>query len=622
MNKITGLKDIAAGTLKVFLTYPLECFSVLTAWYCAFITLNKYDIAWKIQPDVINHIMDAAGLVFLSSLAITLATMHHLKPGIRMVSRVAGAFLLFGLFYVYLDTPGETLAGMRLLFLTVTLHFLVAFAFFTGKKMNGLFWTFNKILFLRILTAFLYTLVLVGGLDLALLSLHYLFNLEIKSETYTSLDTFILIVFNSLYFLAGIPLERQSLEEKSVYPPGLRYFTQYVLMPLMLVYFLILISYTGKLVTNYMLPKGWVSLMILLYALFGILSILLIFPLRTEKEYPWIRLFSRFFFWTLIPLNILLYLAIYRRISDYGFTEFRFIVFLLSFWISGITAYFLSVKNPEIKLIPVSMFLAGMICLFSPWNAFSVSRRSQLDRLKLSLSSKYLPARQKLHSGKHSRIAGEGPDNAREIVNYLYDRYSYPIFQPLIKADLKRIYRKEYAMKKLESPYKLYQVNAGMKDTLASLFRLPSLNDYQGVMSFTSFELTSPEIPVNIKGYDRLYQTSFYQNSIFPVTVSIAGTVVLNYNRLHTELILKLGTDSLRFPLEAFYRIRKTDKNDTLTTGKRLNATGPVVVGSRSPLHQAELRFNSAGFHFNRDTLLFDHAQLAILVKDLSLGKN
>ena len=97
----------------------------------------------------------------------------------------------------------------------------------------------------------------------------------------------------------------------------------------------ILIAYESKIIFEWSLPKGWVSIMVLASAIFGILAFLLIHPLK--KDNKWIQSFSNLYYWILLPLVVLMLVAIYVRIKQYGITEPRYFVALLAIWLLGIS---------------------------------------------------------------------------------------------------------------------------------------------------------------------------------------------------------------------------------------------------------------------------------------------
>jgi len=265
--------------------------------------------------------------------------------------------------------------------LSLSLHFWVSFApYLNNAGLNG-YWQFNKTLFIRILTVFLFSIVIYLGLAAALAVSDELFGLNIRGETYGKLWMFIIGIFNTWMFLGGVPLDFQKLEEDQSYPKGLKMFTQFVLLPLVLIYLAILYLYLFKIIVSWSLPKGLVSWLVNIFSVLGILAFLLIYPLRLNKENKWISLFSKWFFIALYPLIGLLLVAILTRVFAYGITENRYFVLLIAAWLAMIAFYYLIKGFHNIKIIPISLFVFGIIAAIGPFSALNVSIKNQSSRL-------------------------------------------------------------------------------------------------------------------------------------------------------------------------------------------------------------------------------------------------
>lgn len=269
----------------------------------------------------------------------------------------------------------------------------------------------------------LYSGVIILGLCLAILAVDKLFNADIDEDVYVKVVLIVLIAFNTILFLSGVPDVRNEEYGEQSYPKGLKIFTQYVLIPLMTIYVAILILYEVKILIEWELPNGYVSILIIAYAVFGILSLLLIHPIRNTEGNRWIQLFSKLFYILMIPLLVLLVLAIYKRVSDYGITEERYALIALAVWLAGITAYFLLSKNDNIKVIPISLAVVALLSAIGPQSAVSVSKRSQQNRL-----AKYYPA--KNNNDKKEVLS---------IVRYLNNYHGLQSLQPFTNKDLNEI---------------------------------------------------------------------------------------------------------------------------------------------------------------------------------------
>jgi hypothetical protein len=109
----------------------------------------------------------------------------------------------------------------------------------------------------------------------------------------------------------------------------------------------------------------------------GIFTYLLNFYLPEEDQSLLVSGFKRWFWWVVLPLTGLLFLAIGRRISDYGITEERYVVATLGVWLLLNCLYFLFSKTDNIKFIPISLAVFALLGSFGPFSAISVAKRSQ-----------------------------------------------------------------------------------------------------------------------------------------------------------------------------------------------------------------------------------------------------
>lgn len=326
---------------------------------------------------------------------------------------------------------------LRLLFLAVALYLFATVAPFIGRgELNG-YWHYNKALVLRLMTAFLYSVVLYVGLAIALAALDNLFGIEIPAKRYGELGVFIYGIFTTWYFLAGIPDDLDGLNKATDFPKGLKIFTQYILFPIASVYLIILYAYLTKIIIVWDWPKGWVSELILGFSATGMLSILLLYPIREYAENRWIRVASKWFYVVMIPLIVMLFPAIIRRTSEYGITEGRYVVIALSIWLTAMVFYFITSKTRNIKILPASLCILLLLSSFGPWGAFSVSENSQTGRLKQLLEKNSILVDGSIQKAK-APIPFEDAKQISSIITYLHDIHGYDRIQPWYEENLKQ----------------------------------------------------------------------------------------------------------------------------------------------------------------------------------------
>jgi hypothetical protein len=434
--KLPSIRQALQDAHRTLLRFPLVIADAAIGTAAGIILV---DYEGPPQPSILFKILFAAilGIPFLTGIALTTERRQWGKP-LSFTVQAIGVVLLCG----YASTVPSDLANgpaieiIRLLLLAVALHLCVAVAPWLGSKgVNG-FWQYNKAFLFRFLAAILYSHILYAGLALALAALDNLFGIQIVGKRYGELWILLTGFFGTWFFLAGAPADIASFESADEYPKGLKIFSNYVLFPLVLVYLVILYAYLAKILFAWDWPQGWVSKLILGFSGAGLLSYLLLHPISDRGEQRWIKTASRWFFVVLIPLVVMLLFAVWRRVSEYGFTEGRFLAIALGIWLVPLVGYFILSSKKNIKSIPASLCIVAFLASFGPWSAFTVSERSQAERLKVLLQNRGI-----LVDGTVRKSSTEVPvQDSREIssiLSYLHDIHGFDRIQPWFAADLK-----------------------------------------------------------------------------------------------------------------------------------------------------------------------------------------
>lgn len=432
--KFPSIKTLADGFKTTVKLYPFEVFFALIGTIAATVNveldnINRIGESWCVR------IMMTANLGLLLSLAVTLYTRSRNVSALKKWALRGLALVLAVLICALLDPYYRQSDYMRFFLLSLSFHLLVAYAGFTISGHIQGFWQFNKTLFLRFLTSVLYSGVLYLGLAAAIGALNFLFNFKFEWDTFLILWIWIAGMFNTLFFLAGVPVDLSALDQDDSYPKGLKVFTQYVLVPLATVYVLILLAYEVKILLQWSLPKGYVSNIILGYAVFGILSLLLVYPIREREENKWLKTFAKSFYFLMLPLLALLFVAVGTRVFKYGVTEERYFLIVLAFWLLFISVYFLLFKKQNIKLIPVSLSILTLLSVYGPQSAFSVSKYSQ-TRILVSIFKKHNAFKHGKLNPLTTKIDSASGSEALSKVEYLVGNHDFASIQPYITKDL------------------------------------------------------------------------------------------------------------------------------------------------------------------------------------------
>jgi len=288
-------------------------------------------------------------------------------------------------YYVVFDMDGRALESVdlpRYFALLIAAHLFVAVAPYLNGRPVADFWEYNKQLFANFIVGAVYANILHGGLSLALLAVNELFNLGISGKMYVHLFALLGGVFQTTFFLYHFPGRYLFGEKERSYNLVFKNLCQYILIPIVGLYFLILYAYSIKILVTWDLPHGWVSSLVLGFSVAGIFTYLINYLLPEYSDNKIVHAYRKWFWWVLLPMVGLLFVAIGRRISDYGITPERYFVAHAGVWLLVVCAYFLWSKTDNIKFIPISLGLFVLVAVAGPFSAFNVSERNQTTILR------------------------------------------------------------------------------------------------------------------------------------------------------------------------------------------------------------------------------------------------
>ena len=434
--KIPSVTTVLREAQRSFLRFPLVLLDAFVGSYAA-IVLIEYEET--VRSTVYFPIFLGAVLGFPLVAAIALTAEKYKWTFSRSIA-AQGAGLLLAAAYAlsipqeYVNMPAYHAIRHALLTAGFTLLALVG-PYVLTENVTG-FWQYCRAIFERLVVSFLYGCILWVGLALALAALDNLFGVDVPGRRYGELWTLIQGVFTPWFFLAGLPEDFESLDRPIDYPRGLRIFSQYILFPLVLTYLAILYVYLGKIIISWDWPQGWVSKLILSFVGTGLFSMMLLHPIKEQSENKWIRTSARWFFFVIIPLVVMLFFAVWRRVSEYGFTEGRYLALALGMWLCGIILYFIISRKKNIIVIPASLALVAFLVSFGSWGAIAVSERSQVTRLKEILEQNKILVNGTVQSS-HDSVSDESRRQISAILSYLHDIHGFDGIQPWFTESLR-----------------------------------------------------------------------------------------------------------------------------------------------------------------------------------------
>jgi hypothetical protein len=537
--KFYSIELIIHQAAKAFRRFPmaLTC-AILSATLLIYMVDENVDFKDSIH---LYYALQTLWLGMVAYLGLSVFSQRYTMRNttVVMLNMAVAALMVY---YFYAQPEFYTVKSVsRFIILLIAAHLGVSFApFLVNTEVNG-FWQYNKSLFIRFLTSAIYSAVFYIGLSIALLAIKELFNIDFGEKIYLYLFITVAVILNTWIFLAGVPSRVIALEQVSDYPKGLRIFTQYVLLPLVVIYLIILYFYEAKILFTLVWPRGIVSYLILGFSTLGMLALLLVWPLRDDAGHTWIRTFTKRFFLAVFPLIILLIMAIGRRVMEYGVTENRYFLIVLSLWLFIVALYFLLSGRKNIKFIPLSLFFAVMLSGFGPWNAFQVSSLSQHNRLeKLFQKNKILVNGKAVKPKKQIKRVDQ--KEISSIVNYMVDVHGVESIQDLFSQDLSVVTKE----KKGDYTNKTDQVLAlfGMESNVTYASMEPaSKENHEYSCTRSNGKLVSGydySIPVNIYPVNDSYDDNGFIDSIsYDIKYSEKQfAIIITINKENVDTIL------------------------------------------------------------------------------------
>lgn len=595
MINLPSIKEITDKAQNAFLRFPITLIWAIagSAFYIYVVGEDSNNLFDEYEAVLLTLIL---GVSWLIGIQFFLEQLKHQKKWQWTKLLVLG--LLF-IFYWHLpdsngleDNPKYLI---RFFLYLIGGHLFVFFAPFVTKWDKSAYWNYLKSIGTAIGRSLFFSGVLYLGLVLALAAIDALFEVSIRGERYGQLFIFCLGLVNTWIYLSDFP--KDILQFKSIeFKKPLEVFVKYILIPLVLLYLIILYAYSFKILAQWELPKGWVSYLVTALALLGFVVQVIINPIQKTINSWTINKFHPWFYRLLLPLVILLFVAIFRRIDDYGITENRYFILVIALWILATTVYLLLSKNKNLKILPISLFILAMISSFGPWGVFKVSKNSQVQQFK----NVYKTVKE---NGK--KATAEQYQQLRSILDYLNDRKSIIELNSITGLPIKEIF-KDTAADNEKDTYQWFdtkKVMDSLKITVDQI-ELDKLNLYGNFYNYYPNTIIDN---YEIEAYQYLAVVSL--NNYENIKTEIHNYTI-SYNSKKLALILSKNNTQLEIPLK--------EKLMSLTTyGTELNKANQkeMTLEAENDSISIKMVFTDLGFDIQHDTINITHSKVMLFLK-------
>ena len=378
-------KNLLVNFTRVFKRYPATCFfaALLTLVVFDFIITDNNGEPWPSERILISCGW-GCGLAMLLNAAFELFC--NIRP-VKLWQRLTG----LGVIVVI-----AAACACGCLFDLLTMEVLIAMAFATVlclllpisySRDPYKVWNYHaKWVLAYFITGILCEIVAlsIGGI---IFSIELLFDLQLNTLL-EMLFTFVGFFLVPCCMLALIPTGEESYSAQPNPHKLVRFLAQYILLPLICIEGIILYIYGSTILVQWELPEGGVVGLVFSYAIIGSFIWYLLMPYFLSEEKQWVRFFHRGFFISLLPLLALLFVGLFRRISDYGLTTNRYIVFVISAWFAVIAIIFAIKKLKNVTPLLLSLLVVTLLTLFGPWSMNNLPERTQIARFE-KLATEY-----------------------------------------------------------------------------------------------------------------------------------------------------------------------------------------------------------------------------------------
>ena len=409
--------------------YPFSFIFALLAcvFQCYWLKTGTVKTIFAQQPLLLSGL---AILGFFISLSATLFADSQREPDKRKWKLFAGLFTAVALLACYIRLSELQKIGSSIYFSWQFLLLLAAAGltvFFAGVVHRERNFRVHVIaMAVNILISYLYAFVVFLGISLLLAGADLLFGLVVFSDVLFYVASACFLPLMALFFLARVG-DGTGEKHKGVLSLVDNVFGN-ILVPVLSAYVILLYLYIVKIVVLRELPTTSVVNLILWPLALGVL---VLFIVDHDREHTAIYYFRKYMPPASLPLLALMYYAWFLRVSQYGITESRYMVFAMGLWLTFAMVHFMMEKRELHIVLPMTLTLIFLIAVFGgPIGAEGLSFRSQRGRLEDLLLENHMLKGGKIV--KPDKITMEDRAEIQNIVHYLrlnHDVSGIPYFQ-------------------------------------------------------------------------------------------------------------------------------------------------------------------------------------------------
>ncbi|CAA6825629.1 MAG: Unknown protein [uncultured Sulfurovum sp.] len=523
-NYMSGVYEKMNNQIETFLStlkrFPLASFS---AFLITLISVILVDTDHSTNPNTAI----ALKIVFVATLGLVLFPALQLLTSSRLFSLFG--LILLAIYYYLLPSNLESMYQN-----TYSNHTLLIIAFFSmifwapfvfKKSNNDIFWQYAQSLIFGFITALFFSIIIYLGLSGALFTIKELFQLNITSFHYGQLAIIIFGIFGMNFFLSQIPKHPLFIEVRP-YSKIKHLFVKNILAPMSLIFFIILLIYTLKVLISLKWPEGTLSITIVSFSILAIVSFLFLTPYLKKSISTQRLIWFAIFFQTLILL-----VALWIRIEEYGITYNRYLLGMFGTWLLLMSLYFMIFGKAQQKWLFFFLTLFILISQFGDYSIENLSKKSQINKLVKLIETAH-PRSEELNMKTKYEISNR--------LDHLENYHGIKVFEKVIPSILKK-YEKAKERKEMH----FYNNNLHLFSYFATNelgfqfvhkwdWEQYKRNNKQSELYYFRTRYTKNQY-IDTKGYDFLVKFSFYANAKIN-TLQIKKTLNIQFQKYQLDI--------------------------------------------------------------------------------------
>lgn len=349
---------------------PVAVMAAFTVW----IIVNNHSNIWSNRDA--EYI--ASGFILAGYVAVIIKLIVEPREASGLTGVMVGigaaliAFLL-SYFARELDFTTVMAIGGAIIFLGN------AAAWRSGRQDRNV-WNFTQKLWTGALFAAVGSAIFALGMVAISEAVKALFGVDIDEFTYKTILPIGLAFLAPLYWLGTLPKygEAEDVTELSFEARALSFLGTWMLAPLVIIYALIVLAYGAKVLMQWDLPKGEIAQLVSPFIGVGMLVWLMLEP-KVLKESGFVRFYRAAWHWIMLPAAVLLGVAVFVRILEYGYTPERFFLSLVVTWAVLQSLCFIAMPKAK-RDIRIPTALAAALLALGAFVAQPISAMNQFQR--------------------------------------------------------------------------------------------------------------------------------------------------------------------------------------------------------------------------------------------------